>query len=191
VPENYYDEASRQWVTSESRYAAIASQPQYARLGQLIYSEPEHAWPLLLELVAAMPDDLLGFAGAGPVETFIWRNGAAFIGRIEAETKKNPRFRDAAFEINFARGERFRGAILVSFRRLAGMSPAEGTPVEWLLALPAPLITIRCSCEPEVAAERFRQRMRHPGHLDGATPHEELMVRFRALAITRPPNSCS
>jgi DNA-binding NarL/FixJ family response regulator len=80
----------------------------------------------------------------------------------------------------------FRGAILVSFWRLAGMSPTEGTPVEWLLALPAPLITIRCSCEPEVAAERFRQRMRHPGHLDGATPHAELMVRFRALACLEP-----
>jgi hypothetical protein len=105
MPENYYDEASGQWVTHETRYTAIVSQPKYEKLNHLIYSDPELAWRLLLELVAETPDDLLGFVGAGPVETFIWQHGAGFIDQIEAEASTNARFRRAALEINLVRGE--------------------------------------------------------------------------------------
>lgn len=104
MPENYYDPATGAWVTRETRYEDLVAQPRYASLNSLIYDDPERAWPLLLELIAATPADLIGFVGAGPVETFIWRNGPAFIERIERETKTNSRFRDAAFEINLAEG---------------------------------------------------------------------------------------
>jgi hypothetical protein len=104
MPDNYYDATTGQWVTHETRYVAIVSQAKYESLADLIYSDPIRAWPLLLDLVAETAEDLVGFVGAGPVENFIWQNGAAFIEHIEAEARTNSRFRAAAFEINLARG---------------------------------------------------------------------------------------
>jgi cytidylate kinase len=61
------------------------------------------------------------------------------------------------------------GAILVSFWRLPGMLSDSGTATDWLQAPSHRLVNIRCACEPEIAASRFLQRRRHPGHLDGAS----------------------
>src|ERR1051325_2392522 len=104
MPDNYFDDATGLWVTHETRYDAIVSQPRYASLDRLIYSDAGRAWTLLLQLVAEVPDDLVGFVGAGPVENFVYQHGDAFVTQIEAETRANRKFRDAAFEINLERG---------------------------------------------------------------------------------------
>ena len=58
------------------------------------------------------------------------------------------------------------GAVLVSFWHLAWMPANSGTPTDWLHSLPGDLVEVHCTCSPNVAAERFRRRNRHAGHLD-------------------------
>ena len=55
------------------------------------------------------------------------------------------------------------GAVLTSFWRLPGMPPDSGTSTEWLFDLSEIIVTVRCVCPAEIAAERFTRRTRHPG----------------------------
>ena len=82
-----------------------------------------------------------------------------------------------------------RGAVLVSFWRVTGMPADVGTPTEWLFALPAPVVHVRCQCPARVAAERFVARRRHPGHLDATRTLDDVLsgmeaeIRFGPLHI--------
>jgi hypothetical protein len=73
------------------------------------------------------------------------------------------------------------GAILVSFWRLPGMPAGSGTPTDWLSTLPAPVLHVHCCCAPDIAARRFAQRDRHPGHLDGRTSYADTLAGLRDL----------
>ena len=73
------------------------------------------------------------------------------------------------------------GAILVSFWRLPGMPSDSGTPVDWLGDPSYHLVNVHCVCSPEIAAERFAQRRRHPGHLDDVRSHADLVASLEAL----------
>jgi glucokinase len=44
------------------------------------------------------------------------------------------------------------------------------------------VINIHCSCAPEVAAWRFIQRKRHPGHLDAQVSEATVIESIRAIA---------
>jgi hypothetical protein len=72
------------------------------------------------------------------------------------------------------------GAILVSHWRLPGMPEDSGTPTDWLL--PHMVVNVRCVCAPELAAERFHARKRHPGHRDGDRSYAEILASIRAVA---------
>ena len=74
----------------------------------------------------------------------------------------------------------------MSFWRVPHMSPDSGTPVEWLLVPSHRLIHVRCLCAPDVAASRFAQRLRHPGHLDDQASADELPERIRHVARLPP-----
>ena len=78
------------------------------------------------------------------------------------------------------------GAVLVSFWHVPGMLPSSGTPIEWLHGLGGRLLNLHCACAPEVAAERYRNRKRHPGHLDQSKSYEELLADFRRLEQLGP-----
>jgi len=73
------------------------------------------------------------------------------------------------------------GAILVSFWHVPGMSPDSGTPTGWLAALSSRVVEVHCACAPEIAAERFVQRARHPGHLDKSSSYEEILRSLQAI----------
>ena len=73
------------------------------------------------------------------------------------------------------------GAILVSFWRLPGMPSNSGTPSDWLDIPSHRVVNIHCVCDLEVAAQRFLQRQRHPGHLDGAASSAEVMTSLQKL----------
>jgi chloramphenicol 3-O-phosphotransferase len=73
------------------------------------------------------------------------------------------------------------GAILVSFWHVPGMPADSGTPAAWLADLSDRMIEVHCACPPEVAAERFLRRKRHPGHLDGQTSYDEVLRSLRAV----------
>jgi len=78
------------------------------------------------------------------------------------------------------------GAILVSLWRLSGMPSASGTPTEWLNAPSHHVVNVHCGCTLEVAASRFRQRRRHPGHLDGESSSAEVLASLRKLSQLPP-----
>lgn len=78
------------------------------------------------------------------------------------------------------------GAILVSFWRLPGMPSSSGTPSDWLQTALHDVVTVHCTCEPEIAASRFLQRRRHPGHLDGELGFAEVLASLQELARLTP-----
>jgi hypothetical protein len=78
------------------------------------------------------------------------------------------------------------GAILVSFWRQDGMPQDSGTPTSWLMGLAGQVVHVHCACDPEIAARRFFERKRHPGHLDRAKPYDEVLAGILALSRLKP-----
>jgi hypothetical protein len=103
--ENYYDHAARRWVTSGDRYQAVADQPRFAALSDWsLWDQPAKQWPLILDLLAAVPEDTVGCVGAGPLETFINGHADTFVEQLEAELPRNERLRRAVIEVNLEEG---------------------------------------------------------------------------------------
>ena len=80
------------------------------------------------------------------------------------------------------------GAILVSFWRLPGMPLDSGTPTDWLDAPSHHVVNVHCDCGLEVAAGRFFERRRHPGHLDGESSSAGVLASLRKLTQLPPLN---
>ena len=79
------------------------------------------------------------------------------------------------------------GAVLVSFWRLAGMAADSGTPTHWLGRIAnAIVVNVQCNCQLEIAAERFLQRRRHPGHLDSGASYGVVLASLRELSRLGP-----
>jgi len=78
------------------------------------------------------------------------------------------------------------GAVIVSFWHLPGMAAESGTPTAWLSSLPGAAVHVRCVCDTDVAARRFRGRARHAGHLDAQRLEAELIADFDKLAACPP-----
>ena len=102
--DNYYDPDSGRWVTDWDRYTAVAEQPRFADLKSVLSAQPDRAWPILLDLLASVPEDTVHYVGAGPLESFINEHGSSFIAELEAEARSNSRFRSAVLEVNLERG---------------------------------------------------------------------------------------
>ncbi|WP_381553894.1 AAA family ATPase [Streptomyces eurythermus] len=60
------------------------------------------------------------------------------------------------------------------------------TAPERLRRLDARLIEIFCDCDPALAAERFLQRTRHPGHLDPRLTPGQVAERVATIRATYP-----
>lgn len=74
------------------------------------------------------------------------------------------------------------GAVLVSHWHLPGMPSDSGTPLDWLRELSEDIVDVHCVCEPELAARRFFDRQRHPGHLDRGKSYAEVLASVQAAA---------
>jgi glucokinase len=75
-----------------------------------------------------------------------------------------------------------RGAVLVSHWHLPGMPRDSGTPTHWLEDRSAKVVHIYCRCDAELADQRFVQRKRHPGHLDGEKSLSEIRAGIAQVA---------
>ena len=75
------------------------------------------------------------------------------------------------------------GAVLVSWWHLTGMPLESGTPTNWLPALSKRLVHVHCDCSPEIAARRFFERSRHPGHLDSTSTYSVLLEGTKRLSL--------
>jgi hypothetical protein len=94
---NTYDPETGRWTTDADRYEAIRQgKPEYRALDDAVWDDPERAWPILLDLISELPEDLVGLAGAGPLEEFVVHHAAAFVDRIEARARarEDHRFRE-------------------------------------------------------------------------------------------------
>jgi len=74
------------------------------------------------------------------------------------------------------------GAVLVSHWRLPGMPSSSGTPTAWLAEFSDRVVNVHCECAPEIAAERFVQRRRHPGHRDEERLPSEILASILSVA---------
>jgi adenylate kinase len=101
-----------------------------------------------------------------------------------AQRRKLSREADRIFQLDAAASD---GAVLVSHWRVSGMRADSGTPIEWLADLAAPVVNLHCVCPPEIAARRFLDRARHPGHLDARHNFADVLTEFYALALLPPP----
>jgi hypothetical protein len=82
----------------------------------------EQAWPIILLLIERAPDDeTMAFVAAGPLEDLAYRHGRQFADRLVAQTRRDPRFRQAIRGIWGWQGipEPWRGELL----RLIGVTP--------------------------------------------------------------------
>jgi glucokinase len=83
--------------------------------------------------------------------------------------------------IGDAEALRAKGALLVSFWHQHGMPLDSGTSTEWLQSLSHHVVHVHCACEPSIAAPRFAQRNRHPGHLDSQRVYSQILAWIVAL----------
>lgn len=81
---------------------------------------------------------------------------------------------------------RAQGAILVSFWHIEGMPADSGTPTEWIEKLSNRVVHLACICAPEIAAERWLHRTRHPGHRDDEVSKEEVRANILSVARLKP-----
>jgi hypothetical protein len=81
-------------MTDQQREDAIsASEPAYSAFGGG-NPQAEAIWCFILKVVAKRPSEwTLGMLAVGPIEDLIGECGDAFIGRIEAEARRDPVFR--------------------------------------------------------------------------------------------------
>jgi hypothetical protein len=75
----------------------MPSDPLFAaweQVDDLIRSDPEQGWSLVLELIEAAPDDrVLANVAAGPLEDLLSRSLDQFIDRVELQARRDPAFR--------------------------------------------------------------------------------------------------
>ena len=73
------------------------SDPLFAaceEVDELVRLEPEHGWTVILELIAAAPDDrILAMVAAGPLEDLLKKWSDQFIDRVETQARQDPKFR--------------------------------------------------------------------------------------------------
>jgi glucokinase len=74
------------------------------------------------------------------------------------------------------------GAVLVSFWHLPAMPLDSGSPTDWIAPLSKRLAHLRCLCPPALAAHRFLERRRHPGHLDAHRTFFEVLASIETQA---------
>jgi hypothetical protein len=82
------------------------------------------------------------------------------------------------------------GAVVATFWRSDGFPASSGTPTDWLTDLPGRLVVeVLCDCRPQVAADRFERRQRHPGHFDRRVDPQTRLAGFEQLASAGPVTS--
>ena len=86
---------------------------------------------------------------------------------------------DRQFE-HEARGSQF--AVLVSHWRPRGSDATSGTACDWVVESFEHIVELFCDCPIEVAAARFEERQRHPGHLDAMRNAAETLDWLRVFA---------
>jgi Shikimate kinase len=99
-------------------------------------------------------------------------------GRYELSRLADASFRERALSLP--------SGVLVSWWKHPRSLAASGTPTHWLNSLHGALLEVHCVCAPPVAVERFLERKRHSGHLDGQRSCSQLLAQFNEHASLGP-----
>src|SRR5205809_657176 len=75
---------------------------------------------------------------------------------------------------------------LLADPRAIPFASLSGTPTGWINSASQRVVEIYCECDPQVAAARFIERNRHPGHLDSLKRVEDVLTSFQTLAARGP-----
>jgi predicted kinase len=92
----------------------------------------------------------------------------------------------AADEILRERACQSESSVIASWWRHPASSIASGTRIDWLSDLKGELVEINCVCDPAIAAQRFKGRVRHGGHLDQVKSNTDLLASFEQQAALGP-----
>jgi len=111
---------------------------------------------------------------------------ALFATTVPSTPKDRARLSRAADESLRAAVEAAEGGVVASWWKHPASHEDSGTPTSWLQELPGPVVEVYCRCPPEIAARRFLQRARHPGHFDNRWSLDELCYRFERAARQGP-----
>src|SRR5688500_6874761 len=85
------------YLEATNRPDGLDHQDDWESLASLITTEPQEAWPIILQLAALAPHQARSVLGTGAVESFVFWNAAAFAAQIEQAIRNTPVFR-AVFE---------------------------------------------------------------------------------------------
>lgn len=92
----------------------------------------------------------------------------------------------AADDILRDRALRSKSSVIVSWWLHPASTNTSGTSIHWLSELQGNLIEVPCVCDPTIAADRFKSRTRHPGHLDRVRTPSNLLETFAQHASLGP-----
>jgi hypothetical protein len=74
------------------------------RLGEMVRSDRQLGWRLILALIECASAEQLGAVAAGPLEDYVNRHGEQMIDTIALESENNPRFRSCLAGVWLSRG---------------------------------------------------------------------------------------
>ncbi len=78
--------------------------------------------------------------------------------------------------------------VLISHWRPDGYTINSGTSTEWINRTYQNIVELYCDCPVELAANRFRLRTRHPGHLDQQKSVEQILQWMKTYQTFLPLN---
>lgn len=105
--DNYYDPAIGDWVTDRTRYERVLAEPRFDAIRECeLHALPlKQAWALILELLAAVPEDAVHHVGAGPLEDLVRRHPSEVIDLFETELIQNEKLLRAGLNMHLSRGD--------------------------------------------------------------------------------------
>ena len=92
------------WVR-HARYREEFDFWAWQKVNELVLADPRAGWHLVLALIDAAPDDLLGKVGVGPLEDLIGHHPTEVIDKVAKQATNDPRFLKALCEAWFSHGQ--------------------------------------------------------------------------------------
>ena len=91
-------------------------------------------------------------------------------------------------DLFWAKAENLNNAVLVSHWKPRLGAIDTGTVTEWIPNKFRKIIEVYCACRPQIAMSRFKQRKRHPSHLDNSRTPKDVERQMISLADGYPLN---
>jgi hypothetical protein len=98
-----YQELVQAWLR-HARDSGCEDSWAFNKVNETVWTDARKGWDLVLALVAAAPDELLGDVGVGPLEDLIDQHADLVIDKVVKQAASDPRFREALCNSWFIHG---------------------------------------------------------------------------------------